>query len=277
MSSPGVPVDDSKVPTTRPTSRAALLPHRLAISTSIAVVVLVGRAIAQSPAADEPIRIGDLPVPNDGGVARTTSAEKVVSVDLQAIEQSVSDRGPLDASLRWLPTGLRLPTGYDQVYRLGDGDLMRANGGLVATFDQSVYQSTRAGIAPMIPASTLFVIGGVPLGSERGHGRLLAVDPLDPAAIPAVAPPTSTPDDAYRSTATPGDRLRRFGYGAGHRVPVRADGGLESMPSGRGSRFTNDPGYRARRLAERLVSWRQAREAIGRRVEAIPPTSPRPD
>lgn len=247
-----------------------------------------GSAVAQSsdttpdrldtPPEVQPIRIDDLPIRKGGGVAQASSAEQVVSVDLRAIEPSISDRGPLDASLRWIPAGLRLPTGYDQVFRLDNGGLMRADGGLVATFEQSIYQSTRSGIAPTIPASTLFVIGGVPLGTEPGHGRLLAVDPLDPGAIPTVTPPASTPDAAYRSSATPGDRLRRFGYGAGHRISDRASGDVESTSVESGSRFTTDAGYRARRLAARFISWRNERVEIDRRadVDALP-TVARPD
>ncbi len=288
LSSPGGPVDDLRVSPRSTTPARLRPPHRFAIAVAVITGVTGGSAVAQSagttpdrpdaPAEVQPIRIDDLPIRKVGGATQASSAEQDVSVDLRAIEPSISDRGPLDASLRWIPAGLRLPTGYDQVYRLDNGGLMRADGGLVATFEQSIYQSTRSGIAPTIPASTLFVIGGVPLGTEPGHGRLLAVDPLDPGAIPTVTPPASTPDAAYRSSATPGDRLRRFGYGAGHRISDRASGDVESTSIAPGSRFTTDAGYRARRLAARLVSWRNARVEIDPRAEVEEsPTAGRPD
>lgn len=222
-----------------------------------------GSLVAQSPPSTEPIRIGDLPRDRDVRRGPTLAqTDEVVAVDLHAIESRVADRGPLDASLRWVSSGLRLPTGYDQVYRLDDGGLMRADGGLAATFDQSIYQSTRWGPVAVIPASTLFVIGGVPLGAESGHGRLLAVDPLDPGAVPAPSAPTATPDAAHDPHAVPGDRLRRFGYGPGFRMPDRVDAEDPAPATTEGSRFTLDARYRAVRLATRLSAWRAARREV---------------
>jgi hypothetical protein len=156
--------------------------------------------------------------------------------------------------------GLQLPSGYRQVYRLDGGGFMRADGGLAATFDQSVYQPSGWGEIPVIPASTLFVIGGVPLGAEPGHGRLLGVDPLNPGAVPPPFEPTATPDAARDPSATPGDRWRRFGFGSGYRMPDRVDpegheGGVDTSRS----RFLRDEAYRATRLAGRLAGWRAAK------------------
>jgi hypothetical protein len=223
--------------------------------------MLSGPVAAEPPISQEvPRRIGSLPGATVAPENAETPIDEIRRIDLQAVEPSTSDRGPLDASLRWVQPGLQLPAGYEQVYRLERGGYMRANGGLAATFDQSVYQRTAWGEMPLIPASTVFVIGGVPLGSEAGHGWLLGVDPLDPGAVPRPFAATATPDAAHVPSATPGDRRRRFGFGPGYRMPDRVDpegheGGVDTS----GSRFLRDDEYRAARLADRLSSWRSTR------------------
>lgn len=254
--------------------------------------MMIAGVLGTSLAADPPVsqemprRIGPMP----GGAGRdlrsgasidprarspipTDSPAPVQRIDLRAVEPRTSDRGPLDAGLRWVQPGLQLPSGYRQVYRLEGGGFMRADGGLAATFDQSVYQPSAQGEIPVIPASTLFVIGGVPLGAEPGHGRLLAVDPLDPGAVPSPFAPTATPDASRDPSATPGDRWRRFGFGAGYRMPDRIDPeGHEGGVDVSGSRFLRDQAYRAARLADRLAAWRAASKVVS---ESTPgPVSP---
>lgn len=183
---------------------------------------------------------------------------EVLRIDLQAVEPSIGDRGALDLSLRWIDPGLRLPAGYDQVYAQKGRGFWRADGGLVARFDQSIYMYTQYGPIPDIPASTVFVIGGVPLGGEVGHGRLLAVDPLNPGMVPPLSGPVSVPDEWHSPSAVPGDRFSRFGFGPGYRVPVRV-GGDDPGSVDVSSRFQSDPDYRAARLARQLSHWRNAR------------------
>ncbi len=229
----------------------------------LAGLAIAGSVTAAPPISDEvPQRVGDMPGAAVSAASVQTASEEIRRIDLRAVEARTSDQGPLDASLRWVEPGLRLPAGYEQVYRLSDGGLMRANGGLAATFAQSVYEATAWGDLPVIPASTVFVIGGVPLGQERGHGWLLGVDPLDPGAVPRRSAPTATPDAARDPVATPGDRWLRFGFGPGYRIPDRVDpegheGGVDTS----GSRFLRDPGYRAARLASRLAAWRSVSTA----------------
>ncbi len=233
---------------------------------------------------------------------RTSAAEfdpqEVVRIDLQAVEESIGDRGALDQSLRWVPSGLQLPAGYAQVYARSGGGFFRADGGLVATFDRSIYVPTPYGPMPDIPASTLFVIGGVPMGAEPGHGRLVAVDPLDPGRLPEILPPTAIPDELHEPSAVPGDRFARFGFGPGHRIPVRAGAArTEAEEAGASSRFRDDGNYRAVRLARLVVAWRAAeseedrdrvrstdpaaKRSAGSGPEDVPPTPPgeaaRPD
>jgi hypothetical protein len=158
-------------------------------------------------------------------VTRNDQPDQVLSLQLKPVEQGIADRGPLDGGLRSIDLGLQLPSGYRQCFERPGGGFMRADGGLVAMFHQSIYVQTREGLLPDIPASTIFVIGGVPLAAEIGHGRLLPVDPLDPGRGPSAAEvfaPRVAPDEAWVVSATPGDRIRRFGYGPGYRVAASA-------------------------------------------------------
>ena len=124
-----------------------------------------------------------------GRSVRDVGIEPVRSVDLRPVDQTVADRGPLDGGLRTVEFGLQMPSGYRQVFARSGGGFMRADGGLVATFPQSIYVATQQGVLPDIPASTVFVIGGVPMGAEPGHGRILPLNPLDLGQGPAA------PDD----------------------------------------------------------------------------------
>jgi hypothetical protein len=180
--------------------------------------------------ARTPRYLGPIPDSNVSGrtprsVIRRYQPNQVLSLDLKPVEQGIADRGALDVRMRTIESGLQLPAGYRQCFERPGGGFMRADGGLVATFPQSIYAQTENGLLPDIPASTTFVIGGVPLAAEIGHGRLLPVDPLDPGRGPSAAEvfaPRVAPDEAWVVTARPGDRIRRFGYGPGFRVAAEA-------------------------------------------------------
>ncbi len=244
-------------------ARSRSRPSRLGLALLAGGLVAIG-ATPRVRAQDSPPPRRIAPSPNTTQAApRTTPVRsdfdphRIRIVELDAVEQSIADRGPLDAGLRWMPSGLRLPTGYDQVYTREGGGFWRADGGLVATFGQSVYVPTRSGVAADIPASTVFVIGGVPMGSEPGHGRLLAVDPLDPASIPPTTPVVMVPDELHEPRAEPGDHPTRFGFGPGFRMNWKTD---EAPRTTRdlGARFQEDETYRAGRLARILRHWRDA-------------------
>ena len=162
------------------------------------------------------------------------------TIGLTPRDQMVDDQGALDVSLRRVEPGLGLPSGYRHVYALSQGGLMRANGGLAAVFPKSIYVQTREGVIPDVPAGTRFVIGGLPMGEEAGHGQLLAVDPMRPDALP-VSKPTSE--------LVPGRPSSGVGFGPGYRVRRSAaptfEGGL--------ARFQLDETYRRLRL-RRLVA-----------------------
>ena len=180
---------------------------------------------ARTPRYLGPIFDSKVPSRPPRSVSRRYQPNQVLSLDLKPVEQGIADRGALDGRMRTIESGLQLPAGYRQCFERPGGGFMRADGGLVATFPQSIYAQTENGLLPDIPASTTFVIGGVPLAAEIGHGRLLPVDPLDPGRGPSAAEvfaPRVAPDEAWVVTARPGDRIRRFGYGPGFRVAAEA-------------------------------------------------------
>ncbi len=101
-------------------------------------------------------------------------ASRAEAQDLKPVEQTIEDIGPLGQSHRILPEDLRLPTGFERVYRVpGSADqfrfnanqghtddmLMRINGALRAVFPRSVYIPTRRGLKTDVPPGTVFHIG----------------------------------------------------------------------------------------------------------------------
>ncbi len=262
------------------------------------IIIHGGPADASPPNSSsdvEPTYLGTMSEARARGASiRDAGVEPVRSVDLRPVDQAVADRGPLDGGLRSVEFGLQMPSGYRQVFARPGGGFMRADGGLVATFPQSIYVPTRQGILPDIPASTVFVIGGVPMGAEPGHGRILPVNPLDlgQGPMPPVFDETSadTKAAARRPIATPLGRVTRFGYGPGYRVPVKADGSRNataSGPVGVGSkitsgscRFLEDEAYRRDqldRIAEAVIRRSGAASTKPAAVPARPRSGSDPD
>lgn len=218
------------------------------------------------------------PNPNSGKDVHATGEPKkpAASTGLSVVDQTVGDLGPLNVSLRKAEAGIALPTGFRKVFRIdsesetgSDGRLMRANGGLAAVFDQSVYVRTEQGILPDIPASTTWVIGGIPLGGESGHGMLLPIDPLDLARLPQQRSMPNLP-----VMQVPGSHA---GFGPGARIPAAAGPGAGdfSFVQGDGktqSRFLHDRAYRASRMQKLLEA---ARERL-RNQAKNPPVDPQP-
>ena len=83
------------------------------------------------------------------------------AAEFDPVEASVADVSVLSTSLRVEQLGLDPGTGFKQVYRVpGASDTyFRANGGLFAVFDQSVYLSWNGLSFPEVPPSTTFYIG----------------------------------------------------------------------------------------------------------------------
>lgn len=84
---------------------------------------------------------------------------------MQAIDQGVADTGPLSVSERLMPKDLRVPSAFERVYRLSgkhSGQYARISGAITAVFPRSQYVLTDEGEVPVIPAGTIFYVGGLP-------------------------------------------------------------------------------------------------------------------
>jgi len=130
---------------------------------------------------------------------RTTVQTSPIRPELEVVDQGVEDRGGFEKSLRVLPLDMRVPTGFQQVYRVpGREDLlMRGNGALYAVFPRSVYQRTPIGTIPIAPADVHFSIG-MPGGFAYPGGYLhhdsAAPDPRIATRVDArVRPKAATP------------------------------------------------------------------------------------
>lgn len=84
---------------------------------------------------------------------------------LQRVEQGVADISPLSKQMRVLQPRLSVPSRFEDVYAFRDERgrerFARVSGAVTAVFPQSEYVLTRQGVAPAIPAGTVFHIGGL--------------------------------------------------------------------------------------------------------------------
>lgn len=125
---------------------------------------------------------------------------------LVPVTPGTQDAAPLRRDMLVQPRDLRLPVGFDRVYRDRNqsGVYFRIGGGITARFPRSVYYSTPFGTVTDIPPGTVFLIGPPP-GTE---------DPF------AYKPPSleswsggpsagaSRPDPRTPGTRTPGRHTR---------------------------------------------------------------------
>ncbi len=89
---------------------------------------------------------------------------------LKPVEPGRTDTGPLAASNRVLPADLRMPLGFDRVYRFqarGGGRspvemFARRSGGVTAVFPRSQYTESPEGPIPSVPPGTTFYLGSLP-------------------------------------------------------------------------------------------------------------------
>lgn len=101
--------------------------------------------------------------------AVSRSSDKGDQPTLKPVDPGVSDVGPLSGPGRVLPTDLRQPANFDRVYEVeidGKPYFVRAHGGVYAVFPRSDYVQTRAGVAPIVPAGTVFHLGALPKNSD---------------------------------------------------------------------------------------------------------------
>lgn len=171
--------------------------------------------------------------------------------DFDPVEASVADVSVLSTSLRVQEIGLDPGTGFTQVYQVPGvpGAHFRANGGLFAVFDQSVYLSWNGMNFPEVPPSTTFYIGTpdfLKLRTEAGPS-----EDSSPPSRRRTEPGASGPKPGYGFVPPTGavnqgpDDLRA-------EVPSTARS-EELLP-----RFLTDSSYRSRRLNEIRLLHRAA-------------------
>ncbi|MEQ8844052.1 MAG: hypothetical protein RIB58_04285 [Phycisphaerales bacterium] len=152
--------------------------------------------------------------------------------ELQRVDAGVSDVDPLATSLREanFATDLRHDTAFEYVYVApGRPDsLMRVAGGLTAVFPRSVYIPTAFGKTPVIPANTVFYVGGIPETITRGANERAAASRLKNRVTPVeMGGLAADLDEAVLSEWRP------------DRSPGRADMGDEAYRRQRLSQLTN--------------------------------------
>lgn len=107
------------------------------------------------------------------------------------VDPRYDDLNPIRTSLRVIQPDPRVPTGFEQVYRLrtapnarpGSPDqFARVSGALTAVFPHSEYRRTKRGVQAQIPAGTVYYIGALP-----GASAFNSVSP-QPRPSPSGAP-----------------------------------------------------------------------------------------
>jgi hypothetical protein len=162
---------------------------------------------------------------------------------LEPIEQGTTDANPLAAPARVQPLDLRLPLGFDRIYRVvepGRSSMnqryARSSGAITAVFPRSQYTPTRDGVIPEIPAGTVFYIGGLP-------------DDIFSSPPPAIRRGPTYVDRAVRATP---DFAKPVDSRIAPNVPRSADRTLPREPRERPSPacIMSDEGFRQARIAE---------------------------
>jgi len=196
-------------------------------------------------------------------IASAAGGQEISPQNLQPVDPTVEDTGPLSISLRELQVDLRGPVGFEHIYRVPghEDDLyMRVDGGLLAVFPQSVYTDTRWGPVPIIPNNTVFYIGAESMESllvRDWSPRELWKDPLGLRIDGRIDLAADEPDDpeAHAERDLPAAPRQPIAPSTG-REPGR-DGGPPR--AGHEARtIVTDPSYRAHRLRELM---RRAAEA----------------
>lgn len=216
------------------------------------------------------------------GITTSTSAFAVAgAVCLSAlgqeyvpVEPAVGDTSILSTSLRVMEPGLQAPSGFSQVYRVPGGQLMRGDGALFAVFPESNYVQFRGMDIPVIPAGTVFYIGGLPenpLESQFG----VPLDSIDQPTLDAYFGRVSykiDPADGSVSFESPRRNVgsRMFVLApprARHARPTlrRRDDGSDAE----GPAIVTDSDYRARRMRDLLQTAVDARRTSLDRPDAI--------
>jgi hypothetical protein len=120
------------------------------MTATLAIILLLGAPPGVAPV--QPLREGS-PVRR----VEPTAAAGPMRDPLVLVDQGREDVGALGTSLRMEGVDMRLPAGFQRVYRVPGRDdlLMRGNGALFAIFPESVYRATRNGRVAVAPPGTV--------------------------------------------------------------------------------------------------------------------------
>lgn len=154
--------------------------------------------------------------------AGASAQSSSTSQDLQPVDPQHGDVNPLRTSTRDMRPDLRVPTGFDRVYRVpgstrgfgaGGSDTLgaprfeRVSGGLTAVFSRSEYITNKDDkTVPITPPGTVYYIGGVP-NTYPAAAPPLRTSPL--AVITRVSQFMDTLDDR---AAPPGNAAVRADF-----------------------------------------------------------------
>lgn len=139
---------------------------------------------------------------------------------LRPVDQGVGDTGPLSANRRVVPLDMRVPSGFDRVYKFGEGSsskFARRSGGLTAVFPRSTYIGSASGTVAVIPPGTMFYVGKLPDslfgGGVGGLGSRPIPKPLmlaDTSAIDLARAPANRPVESRQENraVTPSSKVR---------------------------------------------------------------------
>ncbi len=138
-----------------------------------------------------------------GGAIGTVALAQPMSPSLfQRVDAGRADTGPLATSIIQFPEDLRVPTGFEYVYRdpRDEGSLIRVSGGLIAEFPRSQYDTAQGGFVPVVPPGTVFRIGMPGAwswdGGERGLPVQRSFNAIDRRVPVTGAPTRPSPDDS---------------------------------------------------------------------------------
>ncbi len=143
------------------------------------------------------------------GVAQAQVGNRL---QLEPVDPDHGDVGPLRVSTRSMPVDMRSPSGFDRVFRVpgstgGVGAMdvpedrfARVSGGIAAVFPRSDYVDGKKGKYALVPAGTVYYIGGI--------NELQREVDAKAAMRPAVRPGTFS---SSASTAAPGEASTRVG------------------------------------------------------------------
>lgn len=188
------------------------------------------------------------------GPALAGPRKQLEVADLKRVEAQVADMNPLSPEGRVMPAQLEVPVGFNGVYKVPEdadtpvaGWVARVSGAVIAVFPASEYRwHKKAGIYPVAPTQTMFMLGGIPLRDQPDESRAVAplVTPLETGVSLGIS---DRVDSMVRPT--PGG-ARADARWPSRPTPPIAD--ARPLPQKQVERLALDEAYRAARVTELL-------------------------